>query len=77
MAKCPVCNKMTGSGAFQCEQCLQWTHPKCGDFKKREVQKMGLEGKALSCNNCKTVGKSEITSYWLLLRERNRKNTIY
>ena len=76
MAKCPVCNKMTGSGAFQCQQCLQWTHPKCGGFKKREVQKMALEGKALSCNYCKTIGKSEIV-YWLLLRERNSKDTIY
>ena len=55
--KCPVCNKSSKSGDFNCATCQKWTHPKCGGMKKREVQKMGAEGKEMICNVCKDNAK--------------------
>ena len=50
MNKCPVCKKSAGSGTFVCQACGEWTHPKCGGYKCREVQRSQDE---LKCNNCK------------------------
>ena len=61
MSRCGVCKKITGSGCFECCKCLEdgqatsWTHPKCGGYKKREVQ-TNAQGKVpMWCNNCKQV----------------------
>ena len=45
-----MCKKTAGKGTFKCGGCKNWTHPGCGGYGKREVQKAVIK---LTCNSCK------------------------